>query len=182
MTAKSKSQPLSGIPLTPCNWDNLTPLPNLSSGNPIIEYFQIGYGNKAYRDACLWVAHIRADSVNYNVDLKSSQNPKEDKYFRQARIWWGQEENESQTKPLGEFIREFMESELTWLREEGGETAMMKKVYGAEYIYTQFWMNFALMRESGLREYQYEYQGNQCTGLTAYTDYRIWSYPHLTEA
>jgi len=168
----TRHQPLDGVVLTSCGWESLQPIPNLST-NPTIEYFEIGHGRREFCDEFLRGIGMTANMTGYNANLLESSSPKEDRFFRQARIWFENGRNEDQTKPLGDFIWDFMDSEQAWLREQGG--SMMKKVYGEEYIYTSFWLNFGLMRESGIKMF-----GDQ--GPWAYTEWRIWSYPHLTSA
>jgi hypothetical protein len=170
--------PIDGVIVTSCGFENVMPLPKLSGIDPVIEYFEIGHGRREFFDQFLRGIGAAAGMTGYSASLMASQKPKDDGYFRQARVWYENGRDDTQTMPFGDFIWAFMDSERAWLREQGAN--IMEQVYGHEYIESSFWLNFGLMRQSGLKEHKYENYGQPCTGLIAYTEWRIWSYPHLT--
>lgn len=162
--------------LKPAVWNELAPLPNLTS-DPVFEYFKFGYGLREFHDGELRALDIYSHdpTYHYNVAMRVSENPVEDRFFRQARIWWNNGVSPDSEQPihLGEFLWQFKEDETKWFHQQGSMEEKMEKLYGCHMIYTTLWLSFGIMKESGVKMF-----GDQ--GPWAYTEYRIWSYPYLT--
>lgn len=167
----SERKDIPGLVVSDINWSSVSPVPSFRK-EPIREFFDINQYRRDFRDEFLRGIGMDNNMTKYQVAIIQSQDPAEDGFYSQMHIWYDHLD-ETQTKPFGDLIADFIEREHEWYKSlrAMGENEAFKAVYGRGIgIESTLWLNFAMMRESFMKDCKW------------HIEYRIWSYPHITAA